>query len=179
MAKWVALLRGINVTGHRRVTMKELASALESRRLENVRTYKASGNVIFDSASKAASLTQTIASAIEDTFGLDDVGVLVLSGVEMRTVSRANPLLGRPGIDPGFLGATFTFGKVAKAAFANLELPITGDEQAVLAGQAVYFYCPHGYGRTKITNGWFEKALGVPCTSRNWRTVTALVEMVG
>lgn len=50
--------------------------------------------------------------------------------------------------------------------------------RAVLVGQAIYLHCPHGYGRTKLSNAWFEKALGVPTTTRNWRTVRALEAML-
>jgi len=41
----------------------------------------------------------------------------------------------------------------------------------------IYLYCPNGYGRTKLNNAFFEKALKVPATTRNWRTVRALQEL--
>ena len=46
-----------------------------------------------------------------------------------------------------------------------------------VAGREIYLYCPNGYGRSKLTNGFFERKLGVRCTGRNWRTVAKLVEL--
>ena len=46
-------------------------------------------------------------------------------------------------------------------------------------GQEVYVSCPNGYGRTKINNSWFERKLGVAATTRNWKTVTQLVDLAG
>ena len=43
---------------------------------------------------------------------------------------------------------------------------------------AVYLHCPNGYGRSKLSNAFFEKHLGVAATTRNWRTVTTLAEPV-
>jgi uncharacterized protein (DUF1697 family) len=50
-------------------------------------------------------------------------------------------------------------------------------EKAILAGRVVYLHMPHGHGRTKLNNAYFEKALGMPATTRNWRTVLALAAM--
>ncbi|TAM38706.1 MAG: DUF1697 domain-containing protein, partial [Burkholderiaceae bacterium] len=38
-------------------------------------------------------------------------------------------------------------------------------------------HCPHGYGKTKLNNSYFERALGVTATTRNWRTVLALQQL--
>ena len=64
--------------------------------------------------------------------------------------------------------------QVLKSGFDKLKLPAQAGEQAVAAGRVIYLYCPNGYGRTKLNNTFFEKALGVPATTRNWRTVLAL-----
>ena len=66
-----------------------------------------------------------------------------------------------------------------EAAFAGLALPAQPGEQAMLAagGRVIYLHLPHGYGRTKLNNGYFERRLGAAATTRNWRTVLALVEM--
>jgi len=46
-------------------------------------------------------------------------------------------------------------------------------------GQEVYLHCPNGYGRSKLTNAYFEKQLGVAATTRNWKTVTKLAVLAG
>ena len=43
--------------------------------------------------------------------------------------------------------------------------------------EAVYLHCPFGYGRSQLSNAFFEKQLGVAATTRNWRTVTALTDL--
>jgi uncharacterized protein (DUF1697 family) len=72
---------------------------------------------------------------------------------------------------------------VAASAFERLELPAQEGEQAALmggggtGGRVIYLHLPHGYGRSKLSNPWFERALGTPATTRNWRTVQALTEL--
>ena len=65
---------------------------------------------------------------------------------------------------------------VQAASFEARDLPAAGDEAAALSadGRLVYLLLPYGYGRTKLTNAWFERVLEVPATTRNWRTVLAL-----
>jgi uncharacterized protein (DUF1697 family) len=76
----------------------------------------------------------------------------------------------------GHLHATFLFQQPDGATFAQLELPAAPGERALLVGRVVYLHLPHGYGRTKLSNAYFERKLG-PATTRNWRTVSALVEL--
>ena len=70
-----------------------------------------------------------------------------------------------------------------EAAFRKLELPATEGEEAAFVGvpplaePVVYLKLPHGYGRTKLNNAFFERKLGVAATTRNWRTVLALAEL--
>lgn len=102
-------------------------------------------------------------------------------------------------LDESSLHATFLFGPegasdfgeasepaysaVYEAAFKKLELPAAEDEGAAFVGvpplaePVVYLSLPHGYGRTKLNNAFFERKLGVAATTRNWRTVRALAEM--
>jgi uncharacterized protein (DUF1697 family) len=104
------------------------------------------------------------------------------------------------GADETILHATLLFGPhgeadfgeasdaaycaVYKAAFSKLLLPAVDGEEAAFVGApplatpVVYLKLPHGYGRTKLTNAWFERKLGTAATTRNWRTVLALAEMV-
>ena len=46
-----------------------------------------------------------------------------------------------------------------------------------MVGREVYLQCPAGYGRTKLNNGYFERRLGVPATTRNWNTVLKLRDL--
>ena len=135
------------------------------------------------------------------------VGVLVLPGESMADAVAANPFLARDeaggsggsAVDETILHATFLFGSegaadfgeaseaaysaVYEAAFKKLELPADEGEEAAfvgsppLAAPVVYLKLPHGYGRTKLNNAWFERKLGTAATTRNWRTVMALADL--
>jgi len=200
----IALLRAVNVGGTK-LAMADLRALLEGLGLTNVRTYLQSGNVVFDGREDES--TQAIATAIEVRIERDlgpRVGVLVLPGESMADVAATMPFLSGAGAtaaapDQGILHATFLFGSggdsdfgqaseaaysaVYEAAFRKLELPaIEGEEAAFvgvppLAEPVVYLKLPHGYGRTKLNNAYFERKLGVAATTRNWRTIRALVEM--
>lgn len=199
---YVALLRAVNVGGTK-LPMADLRALLEGLGLTNVRTYLQSGNAVFDAGDgtePASVLAMAIEARIERDLG-PRVGVLVLPGEAMADVAAANPFLATEGEgDEKILHSTFLFGPhgeadfgeapdaaycaVYKAAFKSLRLPGDEGEEAAFVGApplatpVVYLKLPHGYGRTKLNNAWFERKLGTAATTRNWRTVLALAEMV-
>jgi len=183
MTTFVTLLRAVNVSGQNKIPMVELRRTLGGLGLTRVETYVQSGNVVFSAAGDdPAEQATAIHELIEREFG-HDVRVLVLTAAELTQVAAGNPFLADRA-DEKFLHATFLDVPVPAAAFGGLDLPAQPGEQAVLAagdatpaGRVVYLYLPHGYGRTKLNNAYFERALGTPATTRNWRTVLALVEM--
>ncbi|WDT75962.1 MAG: DUF1697 domain-containing protein [Candidatus Manganitrophus sp.] len=177
MLTFVALLRGINVSGRKKIQMADLQKSFETLGFDGVRSYLQSGNVIFRSRrTDAKKLASDIKARIGKDFG-HDVDVLVLSAQEINRVAGSNSLFPRLGKDATLFHATFLFQPVSKADFEKLNLPAQPGEQAVLIGQVVLLFCPHGYGRTKLNNSFFEKKLGAPATTRNWRTVLALQEL--
>ena len=130
------------------------------------------------------------------------VGALVLEAGALAAVAAANPLAGaagaQTGVDPAGLHVTFLFGGTGEADFGPAPMrrsapPTRQRTQAHFAGRrrragrvrrpaggadtVVYLYLPHGYGRTKLNNSYFERHLGAAATTRNWRTVQALVAM--
>ncbi|MDC4203259.1 MAG: DUF1697 domain-containing protein [Candidatus Manganitrophus sp.] len=177
MLTFVALLRGINVSGRKKIRMADLQKSFEALGFDKVRSYLQSGNVIFRSRrTDPKKLASDIKARIAEDFGYD-VDILVLSAKEINRVAGSNPLFPRLGKDATLFHATFLFQPVSKADFEKLNLPAQPGEQAVLLGQVVLLFCPNGYGRTKLNNSFFEKKLGVPATTRNWRTVLALQDL--
>ena len=179
MTTYVALLRGVNVGG-KTVGMAPLRAGLEALGYGDVRTYLQSGNVIF-SADKTD--PEELAAAIRDRFSTDfafGVGVLVLTAAELLEVAARNPFLadGAAGVDERSLHATFLFQRPDEGEFARLDLPAVEGERAVLVGRVAYLHLPYGYGRTKLSNAYFERKLRSAATTRNWRTVLALTDMV-
>jgi uncharacterized protein (DUF1697 family) len=174
MARFVALLRGVNVSGHRPIAMAGLRRSLDALGLAGVRTYLQSGNVVFDADQREA---QGLALAIQTKVAADfghAVEVVVLSCVEMARIASSNPFVPAPSVHEKWLHVTVLFEPGPEAGFASLTLPAAAGEQAVREGRAVYLYLPNGYGRTKLTNAYFERAFGVAATTRNWRTVQTL-----
>lgn len=182
MTTFVALLRAVNVGGQNKIPMAELRQRLSAVGLGDVRTYVQSGNVVFaadgDDPKEQAAVVHDV---IEQNFGAD-VQVLALTSEQMAHVKNGNPFL-RQDTDEKHLHVTFLFAPVGKTAFAGLKLPAQEGEQAALAsgdglaGSVIYLHLPHGYGRSKLGNPWFERQLKTPATSRNWRTVVTLTEL--
>lgn len=174
MKTFVALLRGVNILGHKPVRMAPLRESLESLGFRDVTTYLQSGNVVFNAPGGAPrEHASTIRSCLARTFG-HDVSVLVLPSSEIDAIAGSNPLGQPTESDQKLFHVTFLFEAVPRDTFEKLVLPAREGEQAVLAGRAVMLHCPYGYGRTKLNNSFFEKALDVQATTRNWRTVLAI-----
>jgi len=169
LAAYVALLRGINVTGRNKIAMSELRPCFEALGHTDVRTYIQSGNVVF--ATKAGApdrIGAAIEKSITATFGLD-IAVLVRTRAELATVLKHNPFGPEAYV-------TFLDTVPARARVAALDPAAFAPDEFAVHGREVFVRCPNGYGRTKINNTFFERKLGVRATTRNWKTVTTLSE---
>jgi len=176
VSAYVALLRGINVAGHRRVPMAELRAAVEDLGCTRVSTYLQSGNVVFHTSRTAPA---TLATAIERqiTRGLGlDVDVLVRTRAELDALAAANPFL-EEGADATALHVAFLGARPPATARRAVDPERFAPDRFALHGREVYLSCPNGYGRSRLTNPFFERALGTTVTTRNWKTVTSLVEL--
>ncbi len=178
MAVYVSMLRGINVSGRNRIAMADLRALYERHGHDDVATYVQSGNVVSSTTTRRARSVETdIERAIADDLGLD-VTVLVRTPAQLRRVVEANPFV-RDGNDSKSLHVTFLATAPAKHAVGALDSHAFAPDEFRVHGQEVYVSCPNGYGRTKINNSWFERKLGVAATTRNWKTVTQLVDLAG
>mgnify|MGYP001609301990 CR=1 FL=1 len=177
MTIYIALLRGINVSGHNAIRMPELQDSFSGLGFSDIRTCLQSGNVVFRAdKSDEVKLAALIAARIKQDFG-HAVSVLVISAKELEHVINSNPWGPKAGGDEKLFHSTFLFESVSAGSFQALKLPAAAGERAVLVGRAVLLHCPHGYGKTKLNNSYFERALGVSATTRNWRTVLALQQL--
>ena len=173
---YIAMLRGINVSGQKAVRMERLRESCSALGFRGIQTYVQSGNVVFVEERKPApSLSKGISHAVLRDFGFD-VTVLVRTSKEMRDLIRGNPFLKERGVDPSKLYVTFLSEAPSKKALENVRLS-SGPDRFHIGRQEIYLYCPGGYGRTKLSNTAFEKTLSVRATTRNWKTVNALSEM--
>ena len=176
MPAYIAMLRGINVSGHKIIKMEQLREAFESLGFRNVKTYVQSGNVVFEAGKAAPDTSDKIGKRILRDFGFA-VPVLLRTSKEMERIVHQNPFVKKPGIDDSKLHITFLPGAAPKRAEESLEALVTQPEQFHINGWEIYLYCPKGYGRTKLSNTAIEKKLGFAATTRNWKSVNALLAM--
>jgi len=175
--RYVALLRGINVSGHKQVKMNQLRAVCIDIGFGNVRTYIQSGNVIFESAaSSEKTLVGKVKSAILKEFGFS-VPVLVFPASQLKRVLQQNPYLKEKGVDLSKLHVAFLSAVPSKTALANLANVKAGRDEFQCIDTLVYLHCPNGYGTTKLSNTAIEKAFGIEATTRNWKTVNQLYQM--
>jgi uncharacterized protein (DUF1697 family) len=174
---YVALLRGINVGGKNKLPMKELAAMFSAAGCEGVVTYIQSGNVVFKARpAVAAKVPAAVASAILARRGYR-IPVVARSADEVRDVAARNPFLAA-GHDPGTLHVAFLADKPKPAAVASLDAGRSPPDEFVVRGREIYLRLPHGVAPSKLTNAYFDSALGTTSTMRNWRTVLRLLELV-
>jgi uncharacterized protein (DUF1697 family) len=176
--KYVALLRGVNVGGANKVKMEDLRRLVIGLGHSDVQTYLQSGNVVFGSASAdPAHVAAGVEKAIADHLALT-VTVLLRTRADLAKVLVSNPYLDR---DTDLTKLTVTFLRDRPDPARAAGMPIPKGETAVftVVGREVYLHCPDGYGRTKLSNAYIEKKLGLPATTRNWKSVTALHDLLG
>ncbi len=179
MMTYIAMLRGINVGRGKMVKMERLRTLFAGLGFGEVKTYVQSGNVVFQSERKSpAELTRTIEAKIQRDFGFT-VPVLVKTSKELARIVHKNPLLRVKGIDVSKLHVTFLSDAPPKTAARVLEDLATTRERFRILNREIYLYCPDGYGNSKLTNNTIEKKFSLVATTRNWRTVSALLEMAG
>ena len=174
MNTYISMLRGINVSGQKKIRMADLRKLYESLGLINVQSYLQSGNVVFDSEEKnAEKLRDTIEAQIESTFGFS-VPVLIRIGDDFRRVIENHPFAREEAIR---VLVTFLYERPDESKLEDLSHHEDKIDQFVIGEQEIFLFCPGGYGRTKLSNNFFEKKLGVIATTRNWKSVNALYEM--
>jgi uncharacterized protein (DUF1697 family) len=179
VARFAAMLRSINVGGRNRVAMADLRAVVSSLGFGDVATYLQSGNVVFSGTGPASAAGRAIEGRIAADLGVA-VPVFVRSDRELRSVLARTPFADLE-VDPRLLHVTFLVAPADPEAVRDLDgsSDAFGEDRSQVVGKEVYLYCPGGYGETKLSNAWIEHRLGRTATTRNWRTVTRLAEMVG
>ena len=173
---FISMLRGINVSGHNKISMADLKNLYESLGFQNVVTYVQSGNVVFDSDKQDASkLSALIESQIKKSFDLS-VSVLLRDKNDLQRIISGNPFVKRKK-DPIKLYVTFLQTSPPTFDFNILPLPSSESDEFIIIDKEIFIFCPNGYGRTKLNNNFFEKKLNLIATTRNWNTVNALFKL--
>lgn len=176
MPTYIALLRGINVSGQKKILMADLKRMFHDLGYEKVVTYIQSGNVIFQTKKTAeAKLEKTIKAAIEKTFGFD-VPTLVLTSTELQEIENSNPYKDRD-VEHKFLGLTILATPPEEEKINMVQAINFPGEEFTVTKRVIYLCCPNGFGRSKLSNKFFESKLKVKATNRNLRSVLKLIEL--
>ncbi|WP_286830483.1 MULTISPECIES: DUF1697 domain-containing protein [Kordiimonas] len=181
MTKFVALLRGINVGGHKKIKMADLKEVAGKCGLSDVQHYVQSGNLVFSGKGTPDAVAGKLEKACERTFGFP-VDIMVLSEDEFRQEVAACPFADgsspKGELDPKFLQLAFLKGMPDSAHIEALFEAYEGPEMVRLVGRTIHIYFTEGSGRSKLTPLLTDKKLGVPATARNWNTVQKLLAML-
>jgi uncharacterized protein (DUF1697 family) len=172
---WVALLRGVNLGARNKVPMAGLRLLMADIGAEDVQTYVQSGNVVFRSALAREELVRRVEREIRSRFGVG-ADVVLCTRAELARIVAGNPFA-RDEAEPTRLHVTFLAQAPARARIKELSGDEFEPDRFHVTRAAVYLHTPQGYGRSKLSNAYFERKLGVRATTRNWRTVTTLAEL--
>lgn len=174
---YIALLRGINVSGSNILKMAELKLFFIDLGFSNVTTYIQSGNVIFEAnLAEIHQIEEKIVKGITQTFGYS-VNVLVLTKETLEAIFRSNPYIQNGNIDISKLHVTLLNNEPFSEGIEQIKELSTNEDEFEIIDKYIYLYCPNGYGNTKLNNNLFEKKLKSMATTRNWKTISKLVEL--
>lgn len=169
------MLRGINVGGHRKIKMDDLKILYENLQLSNVKTYIQSGNVVFQSTIQSCrKLADLISNEILRQFHLD-VPLIVKNIDEFSEICENNPFLAQ-NKNPKMLYVIFLSDSPSESAIEKIKKN-SGEDLFIIYKSVIYLFCTNGYGKTKLTNTFFENNLKITATTRGWTTVCQLNEM--
>jgi uncharacterized protein (DUF1697 family) len=175
---YVALLRGINVGGHRLIKMPELQRLFEAMGFGRVRTYIQSGNVVFTSAADdpPEPLRQRIEREIAARFGFP-VTVVLRTAAALERIITDCPFAAGALAEGENLYLALLADAPSLEGVERLRAYDGGSDEARVAGREVYLLYRRSMRDTPLTNAFLERTLGVAATTRNWRTMRTLAEM--
>jgi uncharacterized protein (DUF1697 family) len=181
MTTFVALLRGINVGGNRRLPMTDVRHWVTEVGVTEVVTYIQSGNVVLRHPGRSAdTLRDDLERRLAAATGWD-IAVVVRTAAEWAALVAVNPF---PDADPSTLHVACYRDRPAAGSLDSLDLVAHAPETCALVGAQLYLHLPNGMGRATLP-GALSKLRPAPgaaplvMTMRNWRTITALRELSG
>lgn len=176
--RYISLLRGINVLGQKSIKMNDLKELYEKLGMTGVTTYIQSGNVVFSAkkVTSAKAMTELIEQELFRRFCFN-VSVIVRTSEEMVKTYKGNPFLSGNDTDHSKLHVTFLSELPESVNIEKIKTIEFLPDRFVISGKDIYLYCPGGYGKTKLSNTFFENRLKVTATTRNWNTVAKLNDL--
>lgn len=176
MIRYIALLRGINVSGQKTIRMEDLRGHFELPGFQNITTYIQSGNVLFETEETNEELLRAnIEANLSEKLGYK-VPTIIRMFHDMQKVVKNNPFVMKTADDKGKWYVTFLSDVPERDVRGSLGVYSNDAEYARVVNKEVYIYSPN-YGKTCFSNTFIEKKLKVAATTRNWATVNKLLEI--
>lgn len=176
MTTHLALLRGINVSGHNMMKMETLKTTLEAIGFQNVQTYIQSGNVFVDTEEENPSAVGfKIKQEIFKAFG-HEVPVVVIGKADLEACLQNNAFLKEKDFDIKKLYVAFISTTLRSVSINDLKMSQVKPDEASIDGSRIYIKYAVGAGKTRFDQKYIEKKLNVTATIRNWNTVVQLLQ---
>jgi uncharacterized protein (DUF1697 family) len=177
MTVYIALLRGINVSGQKIIKMEHLRAVFEEMRFKQVRTYIQSGNVVFEADEQDTSLLEKkIEQKIEQVYSFQ-VPVIVRTSRELELAVEQTPFDTAELTANEKIYVSFLSQEPSAEAVQVLKTFESDTDDFQIHGREVYILIRAGYGESLFSNNFLEKKLKVSATTRNWATVNKLISM--
>lgn len=175
MVTYIALLRGINVSGQKLIKMPHLRTMFEEMGYGNPRTYIQSGNVAFETGRQDENrLRQSVETQLNRKLGYE-VSVVLRTQAQVRSVLADMPFPEKIASQRVYV--TFLQHEPDLAKAADLVAYTYGREQFAVVGREVYASVDHDLTKSLFDTMWVERKLGVVATVRNWNTVNKLAHL--
>lgn len=174
MTLHVVFLRGINVGGRNLLKMQEVRQRFADLGFGNVSSYKASGNILFETDVKPDDIVKKVKEDLLELSGRD-LEVFLRTSSQIRKIIELNPFKGREA-DSSKLYITFIPHKTSE----EVKLPLwsrNNDVEIILARNGEVFSQTFLHkGRFGAPNKFVENEFEVPATTRNWNTIRGIHE---
>ena len=176
--KYISILRGINVSGQKKIKMADLKILFENEGYSNVVTYIQSGNIVFDSKSKnRKEIKQKLEITIEKQYGFY-VPIDIRTDKEIKETYLNCPFEEAQNEENGTkVLVTFLLDIPNKENISTLMAYVKTPEKLFINSNVTYLCCPNGYGKSKLSNTFIESKLKTVATTRNWKTIKKLYEL--
>ena len=179
MTMRIALLRGVNVGGAKKVPMAGLKAMVEALGFTGVKTLLASGNVVFEAGDRSdAALESLLEKEAQARLGL--VTRFIVRGPKAwRAMIEANPMPDEAEREPSRFLVNVAREAVTAEMLAMIRAAATPGERVEAGDRCVYAFFGHGVADSKAALVFGRKGLGLTSTGRNWNTVQKIAALIG
>ena len=180
MPVYLALFRGINVSGHNMIKMEALKKLMEAEGYNNVETYIQSGNVVFEhEEANRDKIAKDLEILMYKEYG-HNVVIFILQEADLAQIIDNNPYAKREPEGQGVkkLFVAFLNGKPTEAGKDQLKKYNRGDDVFKVIENALYLKLATSAADSKLTNVFIENKMNIKATTRNWNTTIKMLEML-